>query len=1183
MPRHFDFGGGNRREEQNDNRGQNGEAESDKDKTPGMDDFYEGLVRGDIPADVAGWLSEQSEEIRNRFREFFNQAQSGFPPGTPTGEDLEFINFVLRASQEEASLEEEVLTIQAYEDTRQGMEEEAMRRGIVLMGEVSDEELAEMIQENRQRLREARQAREAREQEERLYPETDTGPDGRKRTIRCQRKIGDQTLDPIARFYKLTSVYNSPQDNTFDRQPASSQGRLALNKHDADTYRSLAAREFKTNERSIATTKVDWSLGGYTEDASLVPANASTFSEQIYERWNDCFTGEGEPVELSNATLEAHRQIANDNPTNPKLLFTNLAGGDFGQSQAFNFAARMNTLAADASPDPRQGMTEEQLIESLNASFSVPAEGVALSSTQVKRMTDLLSVVNWDGNINSFLRLDDVRITNRGAGPATGYEFYRAIIRHFRIRPNTSQEAKLMMAGISNAEAKAASEGNFVSYEYYNFKAYSGLARDLFGHQASKTEGDLNSDVFGYINPEYNYFYPEYENAIAGSNVPHLLLPNFYTYILASSDNLPDGENPEFLGGERHSTLKTQAIQQITLNEFSDNLLPSLRGDGLTDYLTQYSESVQGGLTTNLSSQLMNLYRNTGIPADQIDIFDRLNSRSSTFPMTIKIGVPTGPIGPIGAMIERTGTSTSMMNLLVNSTGQSELFNFTCNAYEMPVLSDDPFDIEIPENHPEASDLKIETSTVVYDFDDWILNIEDTSDELAMLVTNQDGNGERLPDELATLSVGHYTDNLKLAVEAKAQAQTMTYENLMSRELELNACASETFMYKLRKFTTEIDGENPRLINEFYFPNTQLSKIIEYVDTQVKYNETYYYELFGYNIVFGSEFRFRTRGYNASGGSWSQDTFNTRPLHYSFNVETLPNIKVVEYPIFGDTWRSGNLSGQGSSPGGVKYPIARIVDRPPLPPEVFPVPLKDNFSQVMFNIQQPQVGRYIHKYISLSTADEEQFRQISRTQKIQENYDLKRGEIEFMNEGAKVQNEASLQEIKSIEVYRTEELVESPTSEQEVYSSFRDKLHKVIPSNLGLDFLDTLEPNKTYYYTFRALDRHDKFSNPSQIYEINLSYVTGDFVPNIRIYNPEDDLIKLKSPSKKMTRFIEIKAADIQSQVYDERSEGNELIRSRKGLVEDQENKVTTNKFLIRLTSKDSGKKINFLIDFKER
>ena len=68
-----------------------------------------------------------------------------------------------------------------------------------------------------------------------------------------------------------------------------------------------------------------------------------------------------------------------------------------------------------------------------------------------------------------------------------------------------------------------------------------------------------------------------------------------------------------------------------------------------------------------------------------------------------------------------------------------------------------------------------------------------------------------------------------------------------------------------------------------------------------------------------------------------------------------------------------------------------------------------------------------------------------------------------------------------------------------------------------------------------------------------------------------------------MARFIEIKSADIQNQVYDEFSEGQTLIRSRKGLIEDQEERVTTNKFLIRLTSKDSGKKISFLIDFKER
>jgi len=381
-------------------------------------------------------------------------------------------------------------------------------------------------------------------------------------------------------------------------------------------------------------------------------------------------------------------------------------------------------------------------------------------------------------------------------------------------------------------------------------------------------------------------------------------------------------------------------------------------------------------------------------------------------------------------------------------------------------------------------------------------------------------------------------------------------------------------MYKLRKFTTGISGEDPILVNEFYFPNTQLSKIIEYVDTQIKYNETYYYELLGYDIVFGSEFRFRTRDYETSAGTWTENTFSSRPLRYSFRVETLPSIKVVEYPIFSDAWHSQNVFETESAGGGVKYPIARIVDRPPVPPNVFASPLKDNYRQVMFNFQ-PMVDSYVDKYISLDKDDEEQFRQISRTQKIQENYDLKRGEVEFMNEG--------LQEIKFVEIYRTEKMKESPISKQELYDSFRDKLHKVVSNSSGLDFLDTLEPNKTYYYTFRTIDRHDQVSNPAQIYEINLSYSSGVFIPRIKLYNPEDTLVNSRTPSKKMARFIEIKSADIQSQVYDERSEGFELIRSRKGLVEDQEDRVTTNKFLIRLTSKDSGKKISFLISFKER
>ena len=85
------------------------------------------------------------------------------------------------------------------------------------------------------------------------------------------------------------------------------------------------------------------------------------------------------------------------------------------------------------------------------------------------------------------------------------------------------------------------------------------------------------------------------------------------------------------------------------------------------------------------------------------------------------------------------------------------------------------------------------------------------------------------------------------------------------------------------------------------------------------------------------------------------------------------------------------------------------------------------------------------------------------------------------------------------------------------------------------------------------------------------------------MYNPEENLVSNSVPSKRMARFIEIKAADLQSLAYDERNESGDLVRSRKGLIEEQDDRITDSKFLVRLTSRDTGRKINIVVDFKER
>jgi len=429
-----------------------------------------------------------------------------------------------------------------------------------------------------------------------------------------------------------------------------------------------------------------------------------------------------------------------------------------------------------------------------------------------------------------------------------------------------------------------------------------------------------------------------------------------------------------------------------------------------------------------------------------------------------------------------------------------------------------------------------------------------------------------MPDEIITLSGQHFVDNLKLAVKSKSDEVTITYANLLDSIYRTTDCHSETFMYKLKKFTTNLDGAAKTLVNEFYFPNTQLSQIIEYVDTQVKYEQTYQYELVGYELVFGSEFRFRTNAYSASGGNWSPIR-PYRPLYYDFYVETLPNIKVIEYPIFTKEWNEDNILNDNFG-GGVSYPLARITDNPPVQPNVFIYPYKDNYRQVLMNFQ-PMNDDRIENYIAMTDAETEQFENISKTQKRLTNFDLQRGQVRFRNEG--------LQEIHSIQVFRCETIEPHFDEGQSLYDNFRGKLYATVLQEGGLDLVDTLVPNQKYYYMFRSVDRHNQVSNPSEIYEVMLSYSEGVFIPKIKLYNPEETLVQNSKPSKRMARFMEIKAADIQSLTFDERNESGDLVRSRKGLVDEEDDKVTDSKFLVRLVSRDTGRKINIVVDFKER
>ena len=95
----------------------------------------------------------------------------------------------------------------------------------------------------------------------------------------------------------------------------------------------------------------------------------------------------------------------------------------------------------------------------------------------------------------------------------------------------------------------------------------------------------------------------------------------------------------------------------------------------------------------------------------------------------------------------------------------------------------------------------------------------------------------------------------------------------------------------------------------------------------------------------------------------------------------------------------------------------------------------------------------------------------------------------------------------------------------------------------AFDFIDNLDPNRKYYYTARAKDRNGYFSNPSEIYEVELVYNEGILLPIIKLYEPK--ISATKKTEKKFIQYLEIKPAEIQTHVETQLNEEGNLV-SRK-------------------------------------
>lgn len=339
---------------------------------------------------------------------------------------------------------------------------------------------------------------------------------------------------------------------------------------------------------------------------------------------------------------------------------------------------------------------------------------------------------------------------------------------------------------------------------------------------------------------------------------------------------------------------------------------------------------------------------------------------------------------------------------------------------------------------------------------------------------------------------------------------------------------NEVVFYKVAKF-----DEEGVLIQTFHFTNTEEVDIIKFVDTQVKYDKNYTYKISSVNLVVGTKYRYMSQ------------LFSVTSTGANFRVESEPSVKVVEVPLF------------------EKQVVIR--DNPPIAPEVNVVPFKGANNKLRFLLNSG-VGRYSLEPITFTPEESEMIDGYKVAQDISD----EQNEIMFETDD----------ELTEFHFYKMD-------TEPFSYSDFEllgEKISIPTANASSATYDDKIEPNRKYYYCARSVDYHANLSYPSTILEAELVDDSGSVYPVFKIH--EFKKPNYKQPSRGMKRFLSI-SPSAKNLFVNEREMG---ITDNSGPTEGQEVSLgmgdgTTwgKKFKIRLTSKETGKKVDFNFTLKHK
>ena len=353
-----------------------------------------------------------------------------------------------------------------------------------------------------------------------------------------------------------------------------------------------------------------------------------------------------------------------------------------------------------------------------------------------------------------------------------------------------------------------------------------------------------------------------------------------------------------------------------------------------------------------------------------------------------------------------------------------------------------------------------------------------------------------------------------------------SYREVLSGQTAYN----ETLVYEIEKTSPD----DSQVMQRTFIPNLDSLTLLRYIDTQVKYNKEYTYEIFAHQFILGTEYTYGDYVLNGGGSETA-----------TFSVTEKPSLKIARIPIFKKN--------------------ARLLDAAPLPPNVELVPYKGVFNEFLI-LLSGNSGDIEEMPVIITDADTDFYKKYREARGLDED-----APIRFANDDA----------AGRFEIYRTDVAPKS-------YEDFRTNLYEIIGSidAASASMKSKVQTNKKYYYTFRAIDQHDNRSNPSPVYQVEIVENNGMmfFLSSVYEFPTIEDKI---THARTFQRFLKINPNMIQSlfnkaMTFD--LENNpDPVASDADIVHlgKAEEGVWGKNFKLRVTSKHTGRKFDINLTCK--